>query len=35
VILPLFHQLTESQQDLIVSLIRSALTGSVPTMSVR
>jgi perosamine synthetase len=32
-ILPLFHQMTEPQQDLIVSAVRSALTGSARAMS--
>jgi dTDP-4-amino-4,6-dideoxygalactose transaminase len=33
-ILPLFHQMTESQQDHVASVVTSALTGSAPAMSV-
>ena len=32
-ILPLFHQMTESQQDLVVSVIHGAVTGSTSAMS--
>lgn len=32
-ILPLFHQMTEPQQDLVVSVIHSALTESTTAMS--
>jgi perosamine synthetase len=32
-ILPLFHQMTESQQDHVVSVLMSALAGSTPAMS--
>jgi perosamine synthetase len=33
-ILPLFHQMTESQQEQVVSVVTSALTNSAPEMSV-
>jgi len=33
-ILPLFHQMTESEQDHVVSVVTSALTKSRPAMSV-
>jgi perosamine synthetase len=33
-ILPLFHQMTEPQQDHVVSVLTSALASSTPTMSV-
>jgi dTDP-4-amino-4,6-dideoxygalactose transaminase len=33
-ILPLFHQMTQSEQDQVVSVVRSALTNSRPAMSV-
>ena len=33
-ILPLFHEMTESQQEQVVSVLMSALTGSVSAMSV-
>ena len=33
-ILPLFHEMTESQQEQVVSVVMSALTDSVPAMSV-
>jgi dTDP-4-amino-4,6-dideoxygalactose transaminase len=33
-ILPLFHQMTQSQQDHVVSVVTSALTSSAPAMSV-
>ncbi len=33
-ILPLFHQMTESQQEHVASVVTSALTGSTPAVSV-
>ena len=33
-ILPLFHQMTQAQQDHVVSVVTSALTNSTPAMSV-
>ena len=33
-ILPLFHQMTQAQQDQVVSVVTSALTNSTPAMSV-
>jgi dTDP-4-amino-4,6-dideoxygalactose transaminase len=33
-ILPLFHQMTQAQQDQVVSVVMSALTNSAPAMSV-
>jgi dTDP-4-amino-4,6-dideoxygalactose transaminase len=33
-ILPLFHQMTESQQEHVASVVMSALTGSTPAVSV-
>jgi dTDP-4-amino-4,6-dideoxygalactose transaminase len=33
-ILPLFHQMTQAQQDHVVSVVTSALTNSAPAMSV-
>lgn len=34
-ILPLFHQMTEAEQEQVVSVVTSALTSSTPAMSVR